>query len=237
MCRLIGYVMAMLLPLCSLAQNIIPATGRVGIGTTSPIALCEINGDTVVRGGLEAGEVFDFHLSSKPVETSDFGFRLHHSAPNELSMVSASGYARLTVYGSVSCNTLQITSDFAQKSGFSPVDDRAVLAKVCAMPISQWHYTNAPTVKHIGPMAQAFKAAFDLGDSDKEIPVGDGIGVGLASIQALNSIIVEESRAKDRQIASLRAQVAAMQAEQAEIIRRLAAVEASRTVQQASLRK
>jgi hypothetical protein len=67
-----------------------------------------------------------------------------------------------------------------------------VLARVVAMPISTWTYGfDDPSVKHLGPMAQDFAASFGLGSSDKVIHPVDGIGVALASIQALHRRITD----------------------------------------------
>jgi hypothetical protein len=77
-------------------------------------------------------------------------------------------------------------SDRAQKTGIAPVDSEKVLDTVAALPISTWSYRFEPgAVRHMGPMAQDFHAAFGLGANDKSIHVIDSGGVSLASIQAL----------------------------------------------------
>ena len=54
------------------------------------------------------------------------------------------------------------------------------------MPIRTWSYRSEDsTVRHIGPTAQDFRAAFALGDGDKAIATVDADGVSLAAIQAL----------------------------------------------------
>jgi hypothetical protein len=78
-------------------------------------------------------------------------------------------------------------SDRNKKENFAAVDPRDVLAKVAALPITSWNYTfEDPNVRHIGPMAQDFKAAFGVGGSDKAIFQVDADGVVLASVQALH---------------------------------------------------
>jgi hypothetical protein len=52
----------------------------------------------------------------------------------------------------------------------------------------------------MGPMAQDFYAAFQLGESDKGIDTVDADGVALAAIQGVNALLTE----KDGQIAALR---------------------------------
>src|SRR4029077_11046269 len=51
---------------------------------------------------------------------------------------------------------------------WSPVDTRMVLEAVAQMSILKWSYTNDdPAVRHMGPMAEDFKLAFGLGDTDQ----------------------------------------------------------------------
>ena len=54
-----------------------------------------------------------------------------------------------------------------------------------ALPISTWSYDDEPGVRHMGPMAQDFSAAFQLGADDRHIFTLDANGVTMASIQAL----------------------------------------------------
>lgn len=81
-----------------------------------------------------------------------------------------------------------------------PVKGFEVLEKLAALPVSTWRYkTEPPEVRHLGPMAQDFKDAFGLGDSDKHINFVDANGVTIVAIQALY-----------RRIAQLEAEVAAL---------------------------
>ena len=89
-------------------------------------------------------------------------------------------------------------SDRNVKSGFEPVDARAVLEKVAALPIQRWHYTNDASTPHLGPVAQDFYAAFGVGPDDKHIATVDADGVALAAIQGLNQKVEEkEQRIRD----------------------------------------
>jgi hypothetical protein len=61
-----------------------------------------------------------------------------------------------------------------------------VLEKLAALPISTWNYKgDDPAVRHMGPMAQDFAAAFGLGADDRTINLLDANGVVMVSIQAL----------------------------------------------------
>ncbi len=73
------------------------------------------------------------------------------------------------------------------KEGFVAVDGDDVLARLAAIPITTWNYkTDDPSVRHIGPMAQDFYAAFGLGADDRHIAPLDANGVALAALQALH---------------------------------------------------
>jgi Chaperone of endosialidase len=76
-------------------------------------------------------------------------------------------------------------SDRDSKTDFSQVDSRAILAKVESLPITTWRYKNEQGQLHLGPMAQDFHAAFGLGPDERHIGTIDESGVALAAIQAL----------------------------------------------------
>jgi hypothetical protein len=76
-------------------------------------------------------------------------------------------------------------SDRTMKTGVTTLDDAAVLAKVAALPLSEWSYTAERGVRHVGPMAQDFYAAFRVGEDDRHITSVDEDGVALAAIKAL----------------------------------------------------
>lgn len=109
-------------------------------------------------------------------------------------------------------------SDVNKKHDFMPVDGEQVLEKLAAMPVSTWRY-NADTsnIRHMGPTAQDFRAAFGLGDTDKAIGTIDADGVSLAAIKALVQRTTE-----------LRAENAELRAELAEIQRRLTELQMSK---------
>jgi trimeric autotransporter adhesin len=84
-------------------------------------------------------------------------------------------------------------SDREVKRDFAPVDAGEVLAKVTALPIQAWSYINSPGIRHLGPVAQDFRAAFGLGADDKTIATVDADGVALAAIQGLNRKLETEN--------------------------------------------
>lgn len=98
------------------------------------------------------------------------------------------------------------------KTNCAPVDARTVLDKVVALPIATWNYkTQDPAIRHLGPMAQDFHAAFGVGDSDKTITTVDADGVALAAIQGLNQKVETAVKDKDARIAELERRLAALE--------------------------
>jgi hypothetical protein len=66
------------------------------------------------------------------------------------------------------------------------IDGWQVLESLAGMSISSWRYKwERPGIRHLGPMAQDFKATFGLGDDDKTIANVDANGVSMVAIQAL----------------------------------------------------
>jgi trimeric autotransporter adhesin len=111
--------------------------------------------------------------------------------------------------GTVYANGFALTSDRNAKENFKPIDPRTVLAKVAALPVTEWNYkTEDKDSQHIGPMAQDFQAAFQLSADDKHISVVDEGGVALAAIQGLDQKVEE----KDVRIQSQAAEIAELKA-------------------------
>ena len=63
------------------------------------------------------------------------------------------------------------------------------------MSIQKWNYKDDAKVRHIGPMAQDFYAAFGVGPDEKHIAMVDADGVALAAIQGLHEIVQEKEAA------------------------------------------
>ncbi|MBK7827425.1 MAG: tail fiber domain-containing protein [Nannocystis sp.] len=82
-------------------------------------------------------------------------------------------------------------SDRNAKTDFVEINAAEVLRKVVALPLSSWRYrTDDPVVRHLGPMAQDFHAAFGLWNSDTMIFPLDASGVSMAAIQGLHARLV-----------------------------------------------
>jgi hypothetical protein len=100
-------------------------------------------------------------------------------------------------------------SDRNAKTEFASVDKRALLERLAKLPITTWRYkAQDASIRHIGPVAQDFRAAFGVGGDDKRITTVDADGVALGAIQGLHELVKE----KDAEIASLRARLAKVEA-------------------------
>jgi hypothetical protein len=96
-------------------------------------------------------------------------------------------------------------SDRNTKANFSAVDGQALLARLAALPIATWNYKAQPdSIRHMGPTAQDFRAAFGLGEDERHISTVDAQGVALAAIQALYETVTEQHE----QIVELHARLA-----------------------------
>jgi len=126
----------------------------------------------------------------------------------------------------VIAGTLSQGSDRNIKQDFAALDGREVLEKVAALPIQSWSYTNQPGVKHYGPTAQDFHAAFGLnGADDKHIATVDADGVALAAIQGLNQKLEAGNQQSAARSQRSESKIQTLEAENAELKARLAKLE------------
>lgn len=102
-------------------------------------------------------------------------------------------------------NSWSMLSDRNAKENFASIDPREVLQRLVDMPVTVWNLKSQTTdIKHIGPMAQDFHAAFGVGETDTHISSSDADGVALAAIQGLHQMV----REKDCEIGELKEQAA-----------------------------
>jgi hypothetical protein len=109
----------------------------------------------------------------------------------------------MNVGGNVNAASFSTTSDRNLKEKFAPIDNQEILKRVASLPISRWNFKTDAATRHIGPMAQDFYAAFNVGMDDRHIATVDEDGVALAAIQGLNEKLKEEGAQKDAQIKAL----------------------------------
>ena len=122
---------------------------------------------------------------------------------NEVMLVNGD----INVDGCVNASSFNGTSDRNLKEKFTPIDNQDILERVASLPISSWNFKTDEKTRHIGPMAQDFHAAFNVGTDDKHIATVDEDGVALAAIQGLNQKLDEQLKAKDAEIQNLKARL------------------------------
>jgi hypothetical protein len=205
---------------------VITPSSNVGIGTITPHANLDV-ADSFKVGALRierrdingqaASSIFtdpnlnNEHLVLGARARTDVVIRRE---TGDVGIGTTDPQAKLDVNGKINCTVLELTSDRNQKQDFSSVDVRSILDRLISLPIQTWAYTNDAKVRHIGPTAQDFHAAFpDLGSDDKHIAAGDLASVALAAVQALHEELQEikaRLEAKDARIATLEHKLAQM---------------------------
>ncbi|MFK7940749.1 MAG: tail fiber domain-containing protein [Roseovarius sp.] len=167
---------------------------------TSKLLVEEVSSTVAARGMLEMrnnGTTF-FTLADTSVggetwniqsNSGEFRFTNATGPGVELAMTTTGD---MTIAGSLTQN-----SDKNAKMAIVPVNPGEILQKVTELPVSHWTYKDnaAEGIRHIGPMAQDFYAAFGTGATDKGISTLDTSGVALAAIKALAS---ENAELKER---------------------------------------
>lgn len=99
-------------------------------------------------------------------------------------------------------------SDRNRKENFLPLDGEDVLARLRSVPVMSWNYlTQERSIRHAGPMAQDFHAAFGLGESELLINSVDIDGVNMAAIQGLDA----RTERQQARIAELEAHVRSLE--------------------------
>ena len=154
------------------------------------------------------------------------------SGANNEFRVRASGgvylHSNLTastgVYLAPGGTSWQAASDRALKENLEPVDAGEILARLASMPVHTWNLVSQdPAIRHVGPVAQDFHAAFGFGESDTAINMEDADGVAMAAIQELYQLVQEQAA----HIQSLETRLASLEARLASLEARLASLEAT----------
>ena len=176
--------------------------------------------------GTPVVTIQNLHLTSSPAlrllgGSSDYGVLSVSVVGNGLIAQFGNDtefVSRLTRSGQWYATGFSSTSDRNAKQDFEPVDTQAVLDRVVALPITRWSFKQEPATRHVGPVAQDFFAAFELGTDDKHIATVDADGVALAAIQGLNEKVETADQRAEARIRTL-------EIENAELKRRLDALE------------
>ena len=172
-------------------------------------------GATVPGGfGNTAAGNYSFAAGSQALATNQGAFVWSDGSANTSSTVSNQFLARasggVTFFTSTNTTTgaslapgsgaWSALSDRNSKDNFHAVNSVDILNKVAALPLRTWNYkTQDKNIRHLGPVAQDFFAAFQVGEDEKHITTIDADGVALAAIQGLNQK-VEEQRAENAEL-------------------------------------
>lgn len=97
------------------------------------------------------------------------------------------------------------TSDKSVKENYQVLDKIEILEKLVELPVEAWNLkAESPKVKHVGPYAQDFYAAFGLGNNDRYINSSDIDGVTIAAIQGLYMLHGQKIARLEEEIAQLK---------------------------------
>ena len=193
------------------AQSLeVTASGSVGLGTATPqtkfhlygtdpgttstkLLVENANGTSSQRELFElrnnGGVSFIFEDTSVPERWSFASFTSSFIINNQANGGVEYNFGptgNLVIAGSLTANGVVYPSSRTLKDDFRAVDGREVLARLAAMPVSEWHYKSDPaSSRHIGPVAEDFHSAFGIGAEGKGLNVGDVAGVTIAAVQGL----------------------------------------------------
>jgi trimeric autotransporter adhesin len=223
-------------------QFLVRASGGVGINDTPPGANggfeFSVYGNTPDTGFVEfslipklslngnTGERIELGVGAGGAGSNDASFRIAHrnnvggyferlllNADGSVQIRSSTSVATQGVSMAAGAGAWSSLSDRSVKTAIAPTDTRVVLDRLVAMPVSEWSYlAQGDGVRHIGPMAQDFKAAFGMGENDTTISTVDADGVALAAIQGLNAKLESENAALRAALAELADRLAALEA-------------------------
>jgi hypothetical protein len=190
----------------------------VGVGTGSPSAKLHVKGEGVGDiAPFNSERILKLESSLAPeqvfVNTTSGAIWYFAMVSNDDFKISFDGTgkveARFKPDGTLRiAGSLIENSDRNSKTNVEKINSRDVLERVAALPISTWEYKSSSGVKHLGPMAQDFHAAFGLGESPTGISTIDTGGVALAAIQGLHAQLED----KTAQLNQVKAENAALQA-------------------------
>jgi hypothetical protein len=112
------------------------------------------------------------------------------------------------IAGTIYADGFTVNGEKELRENFDPVDYKAVLANVAALPLTQWNYKrDGKGAEHIGPTAQEFQTAFRLSADGKHMSVMDESGVALAAIKGLNQKVEERDQSLHQQLAEKDAEI------------------------------
>jgi hypothetical protein len=144
-------------------------------------------------------------------------------ANNEFAARYAGGFRfRTNATLTTGCNlpagsgVFSCSSSRTLKDRFATVDGEDLLARIRQVPVNSWSYIGEQgNVRHLGPFAEDFRAAFGLGTDERSIGLLDIDGVNFAAVKALETRteqLQQQIQERDRRIADLEARLARLEA-------------------------
>ncbi|MEM9291515.1 MAG: tail fiber domain-containing protein [Acidobacteriota bacterium] len=212
-------------PGASSSAIFIDVDNDIGFGTASPDAsLHVLTNQSSNFGGLRVENSGTGNIQTQFASTDGVGWEWRQTfRSGDLifdSQEDGANELELDINGELTVVSLVETSDRAMKENFQPINRREVLSKIVDLPITRWNYINqGAEIEHLGPMAQDFYGAFGVGPDDKHIPTRDAASVALVGVQALYELQQES-------LGALQAENQELKAANAELLKRLEALEA-----------
>jgi hypothetical protein len=198
-----------------------------GIGATVPGGqLNTASGTNSLAAGSSANAVHDGAFvwadSSAPgfssVAANEFAVRATGGV-RFVSAIDSGGNPIAGVSLPVGGGAWSSLSDRNMKTNFLPIDNEAMVRQLAALPIESWSYRAEPAaIRHLGPTAQDFRAAFRIGEDDRHISTIDSEGVALAAIKGLYQMLEEkdlELTRERRELSAERKELNALKQEEA----------------------
>lgn len=143
---------------------------------------------------------------------ADNEFRIRYNGGIRLRVSTASNGNTPGAGGNVGCDlTVAVpswtcASSRTLKEDFEAVDGEDVLSRIRTIPITTWSMIGGDRgVRHLGPVAEDFYAAFPLGLGETTIGMGDIDGVNLAAAKALEARTVRLQEQLDDRTARVQA--------------------------------
>ena len=150
---------------------------------------------------------------------ADNEFRIRYNGGIRLRVSTAANGNTPGAGGNVGCDlTVAVpswtcASSRTLKEGFVAVDGEDVLQRIRGIPITTWSMIGGGGVRHLGPVAEDFYRAFQLGIGETTIGLGDIDGVNLAGVKALEArtrVLQQQLDAKNAEVTQLRSELDAL---------------------------
>ncbi len=196
------------------------STGNVGIGTAGPTQALDVYGTNtaamVVRGPADAWSATYLGLFKTVGDLPGYAGSVYPVIKTDGSNI---GFVVNGAWGGyVNTSGFVNVSSRLKKENYEDIDYQALLSKLQQLPVMKWNYKsdNNKTIKHIGPFAEDFHAAFGLnGSDDTAISDSDRGGVALAAIKGLierTNALKADNDNQAAEIKALKAEVEALKA-------------------------